>query len=217
MAKRKGKIVFDKKNIARKTPQHVTRAGITYVPQGRSVFTELTVHENIEMGAYLKKGNLWKDFKRVSAMFPDLIEPLRKALKPKWAVVDGELVAIDRKAKKPMPFQEVLKRRRKYEIKKTIEQIPIEELTPSSDVLYQAKGTTDSLLDYNKFFQNDIFIHIQNDRLLKRYNATYCLENTEYKGHVHAFENVYYSELFQSLHSDRYPLYSNEHVRVWEI
>ncbi len=61
-----------------------------------------------------------------TSMFPDLIEPLRKALKPKRAVVDGELVAIDRKAKKPMPFQEVLKRRRKYEIKKTIEQIPIE-------------------------------------------------------------------------------------------
>jgi len=61
-----------------------------------------------------------------TSMFPDLIEPLRNAIKPKQAVVDGELVAIDKKTKKPMPFQEVLKRRRKYEIKKTIEQIPIE-------------------------------------------------------------------------------------------
>jgi DNA ligase-1 len=61
-----------------------------------------------------------------TSMFPDLVEPLRKALKPKRAVVDGELVAIDKKTKRPMPFQEVLKRRRKYEIKETIKQIPIE-------------------------------------------------------------------------------------------
>ncbi|MBA7690002.1 DNA ligase B [subsurface metagenome] len=59
-------------------------------------------------------------------MFPDLVDPLRQALKSKRAIVDGELVAIDKRTGKPMPFQEVLKRRRKYEIKKTIEQIPVE-------------------------------------------------------------------------------------------
>ena len=59
-------------------------------------------------------------------MFPDLVDPLRQALKPKRAIVDGELVAIDKRTGKPMPFQEVLKRRRKYEIKQTIEQIPVE-------------------------------------------------------------------------------------------
>jgi DNA ligase-1 len=61
-----------------------------------------------------------------TGMFPDLVDPLRQALKPKRAIVDGELVAIDKRAGKPMPFQEVLKRRRKYEIEETIEQIPIE-------------------------------------------------------------------------------------------
>jgi DNA ligase-1 len=59
-------------------------------------------------------------------MFPDLVEPLRQALKPKRAIVDGELVAMDKRTNKPMPFQEVLKRRRKYEIKEAIEQIPVE-------------------------------------------------------------------------------------------
>jgi len=59
-------------------------------------------------------------------MFPDLVDPLRQALKPKRAIVDGELVAIDKRTGKSMPFQEVLKRRRKYEIKQTIEQIPVE-------------------------------------------------------------------------------------------
>jgi len=61
-----------------------------------------------------------------TSMFPDLLDPLCQALKPKRAIVDGELVAIDKRTGKPMPFQEVLKRRRKYEIKKTIEQIPVE-------------------------------------------------------------------------------------------
>lgn len=59
-------------------------------------------------------------------MFPDLIDPIRTAIKPKRAIVDAELVAIDKKTNKPMPFQEVLKRRRKYEIKEAIEQIPVE-------------------------------------------------------------------------------------------
>jgi DNA ligase-1 len=61
-----------------------------------------------------------------TSMFPDLIEPIRAALKPKKAIVDAELVAIDKRTNKPMPFQEVLKRRRKYEIKEAIEQIPVE-------------------------------------------------------------------------------------------
>lgn len=59
-------------------------------------------------------------------MFPEIIDPLRQALKPRRAIVDGELVAIDKRTGKPMPFQEVLKRRRKYEIKRAIEQIPVQ-------------------------------------------------------------------------------------------
>lgn len=61
-----------------------------------------------------------------TAMFPDLVDPIRQALKPKQAIVDGELVAIDPHTGKPMAFQEVLKRRRKYEIKEAIKQIPVE-------------------------------------------------------------------------------------------
>jgi DNA ligase-1 len=59
-------------------------------------------------------------------MFPDIIDPLRNALKPKRAIADGELVATDKKTGKPMPFQEVLKRRRKYDIREAAEQIPVE-------------------------------------------------------------------------------------------
>ena len=61
-----------------------------------------------------------------TSMFPDLVDPIRQALKPKQAIVDGELVAIDPHTGKPMAFQEVLKRRRKYEIKAAVKQIPVE-------------------------------------------------------------------------------------------
>jgi DNA ligase-1 len=61
-----------------------------------------------------------------TSMFPDMIPSLKKSLKPKRMIVDGELVAIDKKTGKPMPFQEVLKRRRKYEIKAASEQIPVQ-------------------------------------------------------------------------------------------
>lgn len=59
-------------------------------------------------------------------MFPDLILPLRKALKPNRVIVDGELVALDKKTGRPMPFQEVLKRRRKYGVEESAEAIPVE-------------------------------------------------------------------------------------------
>ncbi|MEM2878278.1 MAG: ATP-dependent DNA ligase [Candidatus Hadarchaeales archaeon] len=61
-----------------------------------------------------------------TSMFPDIIEPLRRSIVPGHAVLDGELVAMDPSTKKPMPFQEVLKRRRKYGIEKAAGEIPVE-------------------------------------------------------------------------------------------
>jgi len=61
-----------------------------------------------------------------TSMFPDIINPLRKSIAVERTVLDGELVAIDPKRGKPMPFQEVLKRRRKYGIEKAAEEIPVE-------------------------------------------------------------------------------------------
>nr|AGF93082.1 DNA ligase I, ATP-dependent Dnl1 [uncultured organism] len=58
-------------------------------------------------------------------MFPDLEEAVNEAVKPDEAIVDGELVAIDKDTGNPMPFQEVLRRRRKYEIEKVSEEIPV--------------------------------------------------------------------------------------------
>ncbi|MFW6385776.1 MAG: ATP-dependent DNA ligase [Candidatus Hadarchaeota archaeon] len=59
-------------------------------------------------------------------MFPELKSEILSSIVPDEAIVDGELVAIDKKTGEPMPFQEVLRRRRKYDIEKTAEEIPVQ-------------------------------------------------------------------------------------------
>ncbi len=61
-----------------------------------------------------------------TSKFPDLKEPTIEAIQTKKAIVDGELVAINKETGKPMPFQEVLRRRRKYDIEKVAEEIPVQ-------------------------------------------------------------------------------------------
>jgi branched-chain amino acid transport system ATP-binding protein len=70
----KGEILFAGDNIAGLRPSEVVRRGICHVPEGREVFEELTVKENLRMGAYLRKdrGNVSHDMGRVLAYFPPL-------------------------------------------------------------------------------------------------------------------------------------------------
>ncbi|MCK4670165.1 MAG: ABC transporter ATP-binding protein [Nanoarchaeota archaeon] len=72
--KRKGKIFFDGKNIIKSKPENLTKLGITYVPQGRSVFPNLTVQENLEMGGFIRKDDLSEDIESVYKKFPGLKE-----------------------------------------------------------------------------------------------------------------------------------------------
>src|SRR3989338_1695796 len=77
--KRHGEILFnvDERhiNLLNKTPQQIVKLGISYVPQGRSVFPSLTVQENLEMGAYIredKKTEIKKDINYAFEKFPIL-------------------------------------------------------------------------------------------------------------------------------------------------
>ena len=54
MVAREGKLAFDGKPLGRST-EAVARSGVTHVPEGRGIFGELTVWENLQMGAYLRK------------------------------------------------------------------------------------------------------------------------------------------------------------------
>jgi DNA ligase-1 len=61
----------------------------------------------------------------ISDQYPDAVELLRKHLKPKEAMIEAECVAIDLDTGEMKPFQELMHRRRKYGIKKAIEEYPI--------------------------------------------------------------------------------------------
>jgi branched-chain amino acid transport system ATP-binding protein len=66
--RRTGDVVLGGKRLGRATPEAVARHGVAHVPEGRGVFAELTVWENLRMGAYLRRGR--PDFSAVLAYFP---------------------------------------------------------------------------------------------------------------------------------------------------
>ena len=72
----KGTILFEGTPIHRKNTEHIVGMGIGYVPEGREIFDELTVKENLQVGAYLRKGRkeIDKDIDRMYAYFPVLKE-----------------------------------------------------------------------------------------------------------------------------------------------
>lgn len=69
-------IVFEGTEISGKTPDFIVSKGVTLVPEGRRVFPNLTVLENLKIGAYLRKDKkeIQKDIKHVYELFPRLKE-----------------------------------------------------------------------------------------------------------------------------------------------
>ena len=66
--RRSGDVVLAGHRLGRAGPESVARAGIAHVPEGRGIFAELTVWENLRMGAYMRRGK--PDFKTVLEYFP---------------------------------------------------------------------------------------------------------------------------------------------------
>jgi branched-chain amino acid transport system ATP-binding protein len=75
-----GDIEFEGRNLRGMRPDRIVRLGITMVPEGRKVFPDLTVKENLELGAYsLRKGDLKKElFDLVLSTFPRLEERIKQ-------------------------------------------------------------------------------------------------------------------------------------------
>jgi branched-chain amino acid transport system ATP-binding protein len=65
-----GEITFDGRRIARKSTESVARLGIAHVPEGRGLFPELTVWENLRMGAVGRPGDFAEAAERVVGYFP---------------------------------------------------------------------------------------------------------------------------------------------------
>lgn len=77
---RSGSIIFDGSPITNLPPHRIVARGIAHVPEGRMVFTNLTVMENLRMGAYLRKDrqNFAGDMDYLFAIFPRLKERLKQ-------------------------------------------------------------------------------------------------------------------------------------------
>jgi branched-chain amino acid transport system ATP-binding protein len=71
-----GAIEFDGEDVTRLDSPHMVRRGIAMVPEGRHVFPEMTVRENLELGAYYRHDNagIKADMEKVFALFPILRE-----------------------------------------------------------------------------------------------------------------------------------------------
>ena len=66
---RRGEVTFDGRRLGR-SPERAARLGIAHVPEGRGTFSELTVLENLKLGAYTRRIGLGDDLERVYGFFP---------------------------------------------------------------------------------------------------------------------------------------------------
>ena len=80
---KEGSLILDGLDISKLTPQDRVAAGIAFVPQTMNIFSELTVEENLEMGAFLRENNVKETIEEIYNLFP--------AMKNKRNQLAGEL------------------------------------------------------------------------------------------------------------------------------
>ena len=69
-----GSIVIEDKDISKLSPQERVQRGISFVPQTKNVFSELTVRENLEIGGFLRKDNIDIIINQIYDLFPILAD-----------------------------------------------------------------------------------------------------------------------------------------------
>ena len=97
LAPRTGRVLFNGEEITGLRPDRVLRRGLAYVPQGRIVFPQMTVLENLQMGAYLERdpARMAAALDRVYALFP-LVAERRKQNAGTMSGGEQQMVAIAR-------------------------------------------------------------------------------------------------------------------------
>jgi branched-chain amino acid transport system ATP-binding protein len=75
-----GEIIYEGKNLAGLRPHRIVELGLSHVPEGRMVFANLTVHENLMMGAYLQRDRavIRRELELVFHTFPRLQERVQQ-------------------------------------------------------------------------------------------------------------------------------------------
>ncbi|KIY22572.1 MULTISPECIES: ABC transporter ATP-binding protein [Mesobacillus] len=94
---KQGQIIYEGQSIAGKAAQSIVKMGISHVPEGRRVFANMTVEENLDLGAYLRKDKegIKEDFGRVFELFPRLMER-RKQLAGTLSGGEQQMLAMGR-------------------------------------------------------------------------------------------------------------------------
>jgi branched-chain amino acid transport system ATP-binding protein len=94
---KQGDILYEGTSIAGKAAQTIVKQGISHVPEGRRIFANMTVEENLELGAFLRKDKqeIQQDFEKVYHLFPRLYER-RKQLAGTLSGGEQQMLAIGR-------------------------------------------------------------------------------------------------------------------------
>ncbi len=70
-----GQVLYAGRDVSRASPDKLAKLGVAHVPEGRGILTELTVHENLRMGAYVRRDRQVRaDIDRVAEHFPWLTD-----------------------------------------------------------------------------------------------------------------------------------------------
>ncbi|HEV7764418.1 MAG TPA: ABC transporter ATP-binding protein [Thermoanaerobaculia bacterium] len=76
---RRGDVLFQGESITGVKTHTITARGISHVPEGRGIFSNLTVQDNLELGAYLRKDKISQaEYKRVFTLFPVLEQRIKQ-------------------------------------------------------------------------------------------------------------------------------------------
>ena len=78
--KTSGDVMFLNESIMKANPKHIVEMGLTQVPEGRRIFTGMSVYENLMMGAFLRKDKdgIKRDYEKVCEQFPILKERMNQ-------------------------------------------------------------------------------------------------------------------------------------------
>jgi branched-chain amino acid transport system ATP-binding protein len=92
-----GSVIFEEKNITRQDAKEIVKAGISHSPEGRQIFSRMTVMENLELGGFIRKDrqNFSKDYDKIFGYFPILAER-RKQLAGTLSGGEQQMLAIGR-------------------------------------------------------------------------------------------------------------------------
>ncbi len=77
---RSGEVTYDGRNITGTKPHVIAAMGVSHVPEGRGIFANLTVSDNLELGAYLRKDKVQpSEYERIFTLFPVLKERMKQS------------------------------------------------------------------------------------------------------------------------------------------